>query len=638
MSTTFKESFWSFDFSKSEQARRVQAASSSGDSHPSPGTSVKAVSPPQRPPRPPTTQRVVSDQRLKERIRIQAIGEGGHRAIVSSARSPLSHSRKTRSSGTEQQEQLSEGQNSSSLPPTPLSEHPPQSLCESTGSESTPGHASVSSTRRATRPGWSRTRSGGVWYKQQKPNSQDSDSLPSIQSAAARSGQEDSAIISVVPLKPPPSPSRLQTVPTHHIVVEKPFGVVEGLRQIRDSVSSTSTKPPDSQRRSSLDVRLLFSAPLFAFRKKPKLPALASPIAATSSVYSPVTIRSTDLQGHRSLPKREQTALTLARVSALLEGGRTPFMARIKSWKRKSPSSTGSSNKNESRQSAGRQIGTTFTVFKNNHSAEHLPSATSSILELQMGETPQNSPAREATYKIKRSPSAETEEFLKIDISIRGETSYLPSEARRIHTPPLPGDTPAGKVRGYFFDYNDPSLHDACEHSITTPQHDPNALKPPSPQSLFRPPTDNQLMHRVATKLNIPGLTTRSPTMRPLLKSPTSKSAPKAKTGEWFESRLKELDTSTSSLDVTSPQYELDKRREHKRECQKDLAEIKRQTYQAQLDQSIPEHLPSSPLCPRNPRYWRVVKSKGSQFRGCWMHGYGEYDVVPGLVKGGAVA
>jgi hypothetical protein len=39
------------------------------------------------------------------------------------------------------------------------------------------------------------------------------------------------------------------------------------------------------------------------------------------------------------------------------------------------------------------------------------------------------------------------------------------------------------------------------------------------------------------------------------------------------------------------------------------------------FDLTIPEHLPSSPLCPRHPRYWRVVKGKGNQFRGCWMHG-----------------
>lgn len=75
-----------------------------------------------------------------------------------------------------------------------------------------------------------------------------------------------------------------------------------------------------------------------------------------------------------------------------------------------------------------------------------------------------------------------------------------------------------------------------------------------------------------------------------------------------------------------------------RKEAQPNLVEAERKNYEAQLDYTIPEHLPNSPLCPRNPKYWRVVKHKGSQFRGCWMHGYGQYDVVPGLVSGGAIS
>lgn len=56
------------------------------------------------------------------------------------------------------------------------------------------------------------------------------------------------------------------------------------------------------------------------------------------------------------------------------------------------------------------------------------------------------------------------------------------------------------------------------------------------------------------------------------------------------------------------------------------LAEIRKRQEEELFDYTIPEHLPSSPLCPRHPRYWRVVKGVGSQFRGCWMHGVGEWE------------
>ncbi|RMZ80835.1 hypothetical protein DV737_g2856, partial [Chaetothyriales sp. CBS 132003] len=88
----------------------------------------------------------------------------------------------------------------------------------------------------------------------------------------------------------------------------------------------------------------------------------------------------------------------------------------------------------------------------------HLDSQSSSQSDLRHGPcpSPQNTPEEKAIYKVKRSPSAETEEFLKIDISIKGGTSYLPSEARRVHTPPLPQDGLDGRKRGFFFDYNAP--------------------------------------------------------------------------------------------------------------------------------------------------------------------------------------
>ncbi|ERF76744.1 hypothetical protein EPUS_02283 [Endocarpon pusillum Z07020] len=96
-------------------------------------------------------------------------------------------------------------------------------------------------------------------------------------------------------------------------------------------------------------------------------------------------------------------------------------------------------------------------VIRNRRRRSVTVSYTSSLRKMRRGATPLNTPDTQETYRVKRSPSAETEEFFKIDISIRGGTSYLPSEARRVHTPPLPGDGPGQKRTGFFFDYVAPS-------------------------------------------------------------------------------------------------------------------------------------------------------------------------------------
>ena len=241
-------------------------------------------------------------------------------------------------------------------------------------------------------------------------------------------------------------------------------------------------------------------------------------------------------------------------------------------------------------------------------------SYTSSPRDSHHGAVPANTPVESATYKIKRSPSADTEEFLKIDISVRGGTSYLPSEARRIHTPPLPEEGAHGRWKGFFFDYNAPrrpgSLYpyyiaDTAVDSLP----DSGA---PSPDSVISSDLDqNALM----------------PNGRPKVGKSIGKNK-RILTGDWVDVKLAEIDsmgkkadsdtiyfTKDGTLRLNSPDV-LSKTRVR---MMYEGEEVEPEMF----DLTIPEHLPSSPLCPRHPRYWRVVERKGSPFRGCWMHGVG---------------
>ncbi|KAI9812853.1 MAG: accessory factor associated with RNA polymerase II [Thelocarpon impressellum] len=73
-------------------------------------------------------------------------------------------------------------------------------------------------------------------------------------------------------------------------------------------------------------------------------------------------------------------------------------------------------------------------------------SRSSSVLELHMGKPPKNTPEPGSLYGV--------EEYMKVEISDPDGPTFLPSEARRIGTPPLPsGDSGGGRPRGYFFHY-----------------------------------------------------------------------------------------------------------------------------------------------------------------------------------------
>ena len=77
-------------------------------------------------------------------------------------------------------------------------------------------------------------------------------------------------------------------------------------------------------------------------------------------------------------------------------------------------------------------------------------STSSSVIRLVMGKPPVNTPNRDSMYS-----GADDIEYFKVDITDPDGPTYLPSEARRIATPPLPTEGPRkGRARGFFFDYD----------------------------------------------------------------------------------------------------------------------------------------------------------------------------------------
>ena len=96
------------------------------------------------------------------------------------------------------------------------------------------------------------------------------------------------------------------------------------------------------------------------------------------------------------------------------------------------------------------------------HSTSTNLSTTSSIREMMMGKPPAPTPEPEAMYT-----ASDDNKYMAVDLTDgnrNGGITFLPSEARRIHTPPLPSadvsatDTGGKAARGFFFDYSAPAL------------------------------------------------------------------------------------------------------------------------------------------------------------------------------------
>ncbi|MCJ1313107.1 accessory factor associated with RNA polymerase II [Agyrium rufum] len=112
---------------------------------------------------------------------------------------------------------------------------------------------------------------------------------------------------------------------------------------------------------------------------------------------------------------------------------------------------------------------------------------SSSIRNIRIGRVPVGTPDPEAYYL-----ASDGQRYLKVELGTRSGPAYLPSEARRVGTPPLPTRDPAS-LRGFFFDYRTP---------FTTRGEDPYTPNPKLPgsqhpdviQSYFPPMPPNNVV------------------------------------------------------------------------------------------------------------------------------------------------
>lgn len=376
------------------------------------------------------------------------------------------------------------------------------------------------------------------------------------------------------PLRPPISQRSSGPQYHHAINIETPF---------TQSTADQTVMPGETRCLCYISCKTLLIMPFTRLRKLSKTRPSSDNKYETLSME--LNLRAPD---HGSSKKHLPVAQALQQVSALLSsmaGDQTTKLSRtsttkgvnlsnVRSMSARTDSTRGSRNASKTRTFFGLLSPLTVNL---NRSMEMVDTAsfTSSILKMKRGPTPNVTPDEGATYRVRQSSSAETEEYLKIDISIRGGTSYLPSEARRIHTPPLPEEDSGSNRRGYFFDYYGPR----------------NELEN----------VGRKGKRKVNSRLQ------RSSTHP----CPRRTAMAKSNCRDWYDVQLAELESSSTSSKGNDDEA---------RRCGRGG----RGAYPPdEVDYSIPEHLPTSPLCPRHPRYWRVIQRKGSQFRGCWMHGVG---------------
>ena len=460
------------------------------------------------------------------------------------------------------------------------------------------------------------------------------------------------------PLRPPVSTKLRDRDPAdcHDIKIETPFTP----HSKDDSELPVRSEQQSSRRSSSVHPRVIFASPLSIvrrFRKPPDTrPTLSSQRSSSPSVPEAHRI----MLSHMSQLRRKRTHEALRQVSQLLRliAGDKPESLAGEHKPATSRTMSNKSTPSMKELKEGRKLSRKPTQglppvpprvpTQNSMELDLRGSDSSSIRMLRLGPPPNATPDEHATYKIKRSPSAETEEFLKVDISIRGGTSYLPSEARRIHTPPLPSEGADGRRRGFFFDYNAPrlrSIHEAKPNVGASTEGKPS-VGPESGVGKGKAKSGEERPVSAGTTTTVDRGTYR-----------TLRTGKKNRGAEWYDTKLAELDASTDeeTLDkenpghdsVSSSFYEMRQRTErallemrtrHAKSsdsevvAQEDPADFPGQEVddkeeeeeEDEIDHNVPEHYPTSPLCPANVKYWRFVDGKlgkGRYTRTCWMHG-----------------
>lgn len=384
---------------------------------------------------------------------------------------------------------------------------------------------------------WNRIQPGDVWFA--RPTRRNGQSLRQSSESPTSSRQflrSDRRSISTPPkpLRPPPSRSNATIGSGYH-------------REVKLETSFTASAAPQPapqttpRRRRFLNPRQIFSntvlrACRFTLRSrshKHEKEALPVPLDHSDQSLSPV-----HTLNHSTALRPNKTSTVLQRVTSILcetEAQISPHNAGVPKAVLKNSTLLPLAAENPPWQAASAvdaSAGPTVLT--------PTVSYTSSQRELRFGAAPAGTPEDNATYKVGG------EIFFKVDISIRGGTSYLPSEARRIHTPPLPGK----------------------DLYVQGP------LGPDGRRIVKMKP-------RQETAGGVDG-------MRPLhLQRPRG----------WYDIQLQLLESEVKPV----------------------------QNLDVRIDYDIPEHLPSSPLCPRNDQYWRYARGKlkpgEERHLVCWMHG-----------------
>ncbi|KAI4173161.1 MAG: hypothetical protein LQ343_003088 [Gyalolechia ehrenbergii] len=169
-------------------------------------------------------------------------------------------------------------------------------------------------------------------------------------------------------------------------------------------------------------------------------------------------------------------------------------------------------------------------------------SSSSSVLRVMLGNPPVSTPNDDCMYM-----GSDAQQYFRVELTEPNAPTYLPSEARRIGTPPLPGN--GAKLRGFFFDYNAPRSAREQGQGVGAWPSGPINTAP--------------LPHRKRDK-----------TMKS--SRPTTPRSPSA--------RLQSSDDDVAWFRVKVAM--------EGREDERDKFEL-----------NVPEHLPSSPLCPRHPKH-----------------------------------
>ena len=178
------------------------------------------------------------------------------------------------------------------------------------------------------------------------------------------------------------------------------------------------------------------------------------------------------------------------------------------------------------------------------HSTITDPSTSSSISGMMRGKSPVPTPEPEAMYT-----ASDDNKYIAVELADgknNGGITFLPSEARRIYTPPLPSadatpTTPGVKAaRGFFFDYSAPPLPERSIHST---------------------------VHASDVNVSVGGASGGG------VASGAQQS--RRRDSDWYRVKMNSIIDADDSTVMSKEE----------------------------LAVSVPEHLPNSPLCPRHPKH-----------------------------------